>query len=279
MCDAIWDRLHCTEIPPPSMARWLASEQGFRDRWNFPNCLGAIDGKHIHIQAPPNSGSMYFNYKGRFSVVLMAVADFNYKFSYVSVGAYGSNNDSSVFNESTFAERLEQDDLGIPPDCVLPNDEGGKRMPMVFVADEAFRATSRVLRPYPRGRAAVQLDNYQKIFNFRLSRARRVVENAFGILTARWRFLLRPVQMDPTKVDSLVKAAVVLHNLLTDEGDRCVRDVLADQRRNATGRGNLRATASRHAGEAAKQVREYFCQYFHDEGRIADQEARAHVNV
>lgn len=70
---AIWDVLVDEFMAMPAKADWEQIADGFSYRWNFPNCVGAIDGKHVLIQAPDKSGSLYFNYKGTFSIVLLAV--------------------------------------------------------------------------------------------------------------------------------------------------------------------------------------------------------------
>jgi len=57
--------------------------------WQLPNCVGAIDGRHMRIKAPPMSGSEFYNYKGFFSVVLLAAVDAHYKFTWVDIGQYG----------------------------------------------------------------------------------------------------------------------------------------------------------------------------------------------
>lgn len=71
---------------PTSTEEWLTIADQFDNRCQFPNCGGAIDGQHIRINQPPHSCSMYYNYKGYFSVVLMAVVNANYKFMFVDVG-------------------------------------------------------------------------------------------------------------------------------------------------------------------------------------------------
>ena len=102
VCTAIWDVLAPIYMPVPSEEKWKSIADEFHERWNFPNCIGAIDGKHVMIQCPFNSCSLFYNYKLYFSVVLLAVASADYRFVMVDVGAYGSSNDSGVLNHTTF---------------------------------------------------------------------------------------------------------------------------------------------------------------------------------
>ena len=97
VCEVIWDVMHPIYMSPPTMEDWRQIEHRFSTRWNFPNCVGSLDGKHVMIKAPPNSHSLFHNYKGFFSIVLMALVDADYKFIYIDVGDYGSNGDSGIF--------------------------------------------------------------------------------------------------------------------------------------------------------------------------------------
>ena len=76
----------------------------FEKQWNFPNCIAAMDGNHILIRQPRNSGSYYFKYKGTFSIVLLALVDADYKFIYVDVECNGRVSDGGVFQNSTLSE-------------------------------------------------------------------------------------------------------------------------------------------------------------------------------
>lgn len=76
-------------------------------KWNFPHCIGSIDGKHILIQKPKHAGSMFWNYKQRDSIVLLAVCDAAYKFILVDIGQPGSNSDGGIWDSSEFGRGLE----------------------------------------------------------------------------------------------------------------------------------------------------------------------------
>ena len=91
ICEAIWQELYETEMSPPDQIKWHEIENGFAKRWDFPNCYGAIDGKHVTIQNPAKGDSLFHNYKGTFSVNLMALVDHEYRFTCVDIGDYGSN--------------------------------------------------------------------------------------------------------------------------------------------------------------------------------------------
>ncbi len=103
-----------THLPVPDTEGWLQIVQDFENRWNFPHCLGAIDGKHIAIKAPPNSGSIFFNYKKFFSLVMMGIVDAKYRFTVVDIGAFGSQSDGGVFANSLFGKKLRNGSLQLP---------------------------------------------------------------------------------------------------------------------------------------------------------------------
>jgi hypothetical protein len=157
------------------------TEQGWRDladqwyqRWNFPHTVGAIDGKHVACKAPRNSGSEFYNYKGFYSVILFAMVDADYKFTYIDVSGNGSSSDAQIYNESDLQRGLDQNRIrAFPQPDPLPNDN--QDMPYFIIGDDAFSLRTYLMKPYSTRNLTIE----ERIFNYRLSRARRVVENAF----------------------------------------------------------------------------------------------------
>ena len=89
----------------------------FYHRKQFPNCIGVVDGTHIRMKMPAETGSLFYNYKHFFSILLLALVDANYCFIAVDVGAAGKSSDSNVFKNSNIGRKLESNTLGIPPQC------------------------------------------------------------------------------------------------------------------------------------------------------------------
>ena len=115
VCQAIWNGLAGRYVKcPSSPAEWAAVAQEFCQQWNFPNCLGAIDGKHINIQAPHNAGSSFYNYKNFHSIVLLAVVDAHCRFLVVDIGCSGRDSDGGIFASSNFGQALESATANVP---------------------------------------------------------------------------------------------------------------------------------------------------------------------
>lgn len=138
------------------------------------------------------------------------MVDGNYNFTCVDIGSYGSQSDGGIFDKSNLFKAIENSKLKIPPGSVI-------------VGDEAFPLKSYLMKPFPR---TFQQPLREKVFNYRLSRARRIVENAFGILSSRFRVFRTHILLAPDTIIKLVKAACALHNWITK--NNCVNSITVD---------------------------------------------------
>nr|CAI5839393.1 unnamed protein product [Callosobruchus analis] len=203
--------------------------------WQFENCLGAMDGKHILIKKPSNSGSYYFNYKGTFSVVLFAIVNANYEFLYVHTGTNGRVSDGGIWNNTGICKGISHE---------------------------------------------------EKIFNYRLCRARRVVENVFGILASRFRIFLQPIAIDIESIDAVVLACCALHNFLRKrskknyitESSVDYEDIVngtvipGEWRQNGNLLGLDRKNTTKNASNSAKEIRNKYKNYYNSFGKTSFQE-------
>ncbi|XP_046855143.1 uncharacterized protein LOC124448176 [Xenia sp. Carnegie-2017] len=265
--NALWDKLKemgfmktpCTE------SDWKKVSKDFEDRWNFPNMLGAIDGKHVQMFAP-------------------AVSDANYKFTLVDIGDSGRQSDGSVYANSNLGYAIENKLLIMPTDGKITHST--KVLPHLFVGDDAFGLKRHMMKPYPFS----NLSERKLIFNYRLSRARRVIENAFGICASRFRVFHRPIVAKVDNVIAISKAVVALHNFLRsinedDDSNLYCPPSFVDQdgqmgnefkpgewRQDVNcmnGLGDITDVGvSNNYGAEAKWVREQFADYFNNEGAV-----------
>jgi len=243
----------------------------------MPNCGGCIDGKHISIVQPPNTGALYYNYKNFYSVVLMAVVKSNYEFLFVDVGKQGRMSDGGVITETIFYKKMIDGSLNLPN-----NENNDENLNFSFICDEAFALHEHVLKPYPQK----SLTNEKRIYNYRISRARNVVENAFGLITSVFRILHTPINLPPQKVNIIVMAICVLHNFLRRHSSHYANNLTFDVE-NSTSHdikpGSWRQDASqimtplqngsnKNATIDAKENRNKYMEFFNGIGQVSWQE-------
>ena len=193
---------------PCSSPAWLEISKDFENIWNFPHCIRALDGKRIRIQCPRLSGSLYHKYRGYFSIVLLAVCNAKYCFTLFDLGQYGSSNDSRVLIKSKMNELFENEKLNIPSASHI-NNFPINPVPYVILGDEIFPLKASLLRSF-----LGALTEEQRVFAYRLSRAGRTAENAFGILTARWCIFHKPIRSSVKNAERYTLACLALHNYL-----------------------------------------------------------------
>ena len=144
---------------PDSKEKWLSVAREFEEKWQFPNCVGAIDGKHVPLINSFNSGSTYVNYKRFFSIVLLALVGAGQKFLCVSVGCQGRISDGGMFKNSELYHLLNNGEINLPDSRQLPNlsslndsflveSNRESEVPYIVVADDAFPLTTYCMKPF-----------------------------------------------------------------------------------------------------------------------------------
>lgn len=152
---------------------------------------------------------MYRDYKGHYSTNLMAITNAKQEFVMVDIGAPGRHSDGGVFAHSQMGQNFMEGSMSVPEPELIPNSVD--KFPFVLVGDEAFALSSFLMRPYPR---RSELNLKKRVFNYRLSRARRIVETSFGILSTVWRIFKSPLRTHLETSMRVIKACVCLHNFI-----------------------------------------------------------------
>lgn len=157
--------------------------------------MGALDGKHVRIEKLPGIGSSNFNYKSYHSIVLLACSDADSFFTTIETGYAGRNSDGGIFRSSKIKKWIINGKLNIPLPSKLTDDINEYNFPYYFVGDEAIPLTPYLMRPYPQR----TLDNVKLLFNYRLSKGRKTVECAFGMMTEKLQVLSRAINCRTTE--------------------------------------------------------------------------------
>eukprot|EP00794_Sanderia_malayensis_P017876 gene17876-19655_t len=211
ICDEV-----CSLVATKLLPRFIKFPEGaeldeviedFEKRWGFPQCAAAIDGSHIPIKAPIEYHADFYNRKGWYSVILQGLVDSKYRFKDINVGWPGKVHDARVFANSHVYEKGVNRTLF--PASKSKNINGIK-VPVFIIGDAAYPLLSWVMKPFADNG---NLSDEKAHFNYRLSRARMVVENAFGCLKGRWRCLLKQNEADYSKINEVVATCCTLHNI------------------------------------------------------------------
>ncbi|XP_040070896.1 uncharacterized protein LOC120843564 [Ixodes scapularis] len=202
----------------------------------FPQGIAALDGCHLPVSPPKVNASDYYNYKGcakmysTFNEVemtkhyqntrctasslwpLLLTYQNRYRFWYVNVGTSGRCHDAHVFRRSALAKILEGPTFTTPMVTI-----NGSAVPPLVLCDQAFPLTCNMLKPY--ARKSVTGKSPQEKFNRQLSSACRVVENAFGRIKARFRFIMKRLECDEDNARFVIRACYTLNNICEQFND------------------------------------------------------------
>ena len=185
------------------------------------------------------------------------------KFLWVDMGAAGSTSDAQIFKHTDFRHKIEDGSISFPDSESL--GIGGPNVNFFLLWNDAFPLMLWLMRPY----SSHNMDLKEMVFNYRIRHRRTVVENAFGILTSRFRIFKSPLQQEPPLVNGIVMACLVLHNLLRirypttqqeDFGGKGQHTVVLE--------GNDIPCEGCNAIGAAKRQRNILRDYFLNEGQL-----------
>lgn len=147
-CEAKFTVLKENNLSPPgSQKEWLQISEQFMKVWSMPHVVGCIDGKHSRVEFPKLSGTLYYNYKGLFSIVLMTIYNVNYCFTLFDLGQYGSNNNSGVLINSEMGKRFDENLLCVLEDRKLTESHENSLLYFIL-GDEIFPLKIWLMRPY-----------------------------------------------------------------------------------------------------------------------------------
>ena len=206
---------------------------------------------HSHF-TPADLARDYYNRKGFYSIVVQALVDHQYRFLNLHVGWPGSVHDARILSNSEVFEKGESGTL--TPNSI--RTFSGVPVPVVIIGDPAYPLLPWLIKPYP----GVALSAKKKKFNTRLSRARVVVECAFGRLKGRWRCLLIRNDVTIDHMTTLVTACCILHNLCEVHQDSFDEQWL-DEEVQASNQSLSTSASTIPSSSTSTAVRDALCDY------------------
>ena len=228
VCSAI--SLHFGHLIAWPVGRRLARvTAAFQAKQGMPNCIGAIDGMHVYIAAPPNSivAADHRNRNKSFSILLQAVMDSKCYFTSVNTGPPGSLHDNAHFKSTELYRKVELGVMGGFHDDPM-TWPSALPFPPYIVADRGYPLLSWCITPYKIGPTGMPITNEETWFNRKHSSTRMSVERGFGILKARFKEIGGKSSLKLEFMPTVVHTCCVLHNILLASKDRTLDQILAE---------------------------------------------------
>ncbi|XP_037948389.1 putative nuclease HARBI1 [Teleopsis dalmanni] len=221
-CKGVWQALAPEYLPDNFLNQEKLEEcvKGF-DIIGFPQCFGAVDGCHIEMKPKTGEAFDYHNSEGWNSVVLFALVDYRCRFLYVNVGSPGRHNDSQIY-ETSDLKNVVSSTLLFKKNA---RKIGKTVVPVMLIGDSAFPFSETLMKPYPFETATSE---EQKTFNNTLYKARRVVDNAFIHVKARFARIGKGLDNHPSNISTIIKCCCVLHNFLNTHNSKITRQWLVE---------------------------------------------------
>ena len=228
VCSAI--SLHFGHLIAWPVGRRLARvTAAFQAKQGMPNCIGAIDGTHVYITAPPNSivAADHRNRNKSFSILLQGVVDTKCYFTSVNTGPPGSLHDSAHFKSTELYRKVELGVMGGFHDDPMTWPTALPFSPYI-VADRGYPLLSWCITPYKMEPMGMPITNEETWFNRKHSSTRMSVERGFGILKARFKEIGGKSSLKLEFLPTVVHTCCVLHNILLASKDRTLDQILAE---------------------------------------------------
>ncbi|XP_070390818.1 uncharacterized protein [Dermacentor albipictus] len=227
LCEAVIHTMEAEWIKMPTASSMAEHIREFTATLEFPQAIGALDGCHFPVSPPRESATDYRNYKGWYSIILLALVDHKYRFRYINVGSPGRCHDAYVYHRSRLADAVKGPLFRRPLATI-----SGTAVPPLILCDQAFPLTVNLIKPFSH---RAQLSEEQRLFNYNLSKARRIVENAFGRLKARFRFILKRMECNIDNARLVIRACCALNNVCEHFGDTVLQQWLVEAQNNDGG--------------------------------------------
>ncbi|XP_065674196.1 uncharacterized protein LOC136091141 [Hydra vulgaris] len=242
---------------PLSQENLNKCSRDFETILGFPECVGTVDGCHIPISAPKNQAISDYNYKEWYFIILFAVVDCRYRIIYTSVGSPGRNIDRYILQNSSLKRILESNFFD---KCY--KELSGFPVLLCLTGDSAFPLTRHFLKLYPKN---LELSEFQKNYNKIFCGARRVVENAFGPVKARFRVICKRMECNINFATRIVNACVTLHNICSYYDDIIIIEWLTHHNDDSVAQPNTVSTAGNNG--PGKNVRDLISKYLYERAK------------